>query len=136
MQNDSKANSLESICKSAVVTCQLMMSSCHECSIMLWRFLRASSWPNPKPFPLVLITPSWFPDPINMKKWTVEKVRDYLNIIITSVACAVGPSVSYHILNWFFPSKTWFFWNLFEFSAVEITEKSNISHILNPNLTE
>jgi hypothetical protein len=34
-----------------------------------------------------------------------------------------------------FPSKTWFFGNLFEFSAAEITLKINISHILNPNLT-
>jgi len=28
------------------------------------------------------------------------------------------------------------FWNLFEFSAAEITLKTNISHILNPNLTK
>ncbi len=35
-----------------------------------------------------------------------------------------------------FPSKTWFFGNLLEFSAAEISLKSNISHILNPNLTK
>jgi hypothetical protein len=26
----------------------------------------------------------------------------------------------YHVLNWFFLPKTWFFWNLFEFSEAEI----------------
>jgi hypothetical protein len=36
---------------------------------------------------------------------------------------AVGPIVSTSSTD-FFPSKTWFFWNLFEFSAAEITLKS------------
>jgi len=35
-----------------------------------------------------------------------------------------------------FPSKTCFFGIYFEFSAAEITQKSIISHILNPNLTK
>jgi hypothetical protein len=35
-----------------------------------------------------------------------------------------------------FPSKTWFFGNLFEFSVAEIHLKINISHTLNPNLTK
>ncbi len=43
--------------------------------------------------------------------------------ISTSVACAVGPIVSTSSTD-FFPSKTWFFWNLFEFSVAEITLKS------------
>jgi len=43
--------------------------------------------------------------------------------ICTSVACAVGPIVSTSSTD-FFPSKTWFFWNLFEFSVAEITLKS------------
>jgi hypothetical protein len=38
----------------------------------------------------------------------------------TSVACAVGPSVTTRPQQ-IFPSKTWFFRNLFEYSAVEIT---------------
>jgi hypothetical protein len=51
------------------------------------------------------------------------------------VARAIGPSVLPHP-QVIFPSKTWFFWNLFEFFAAEITKKINISHILNPNLTK
>jgi hypothetical protein len=35
-----------------------------------------------------------------------------------------------------FPFKTWFFKNLFEFSAAEIITKINISHILHTNLTK
>ncbi len=45
------------------------------------------------------------------------------SFICTSVACAVGPIVSTSSTD-FFPFKTWFFWNLFEFSAAEITLKS------------
>jgi len=51
-------------------------------------------------------------------------VHTYLCFILTSVARAVGPSV------------TNLFWNLFEFSVAEITLKINISHVLNPNLTK
>jgi hypothetical protein len=35
-----------------------------------------------------------------------------------------------------FPSQNLVFWNLFKFSAAEITYKSIFSHILNPNLTK
>jgi hypothetical protein len=55
-------------------------------------------------------------------------------MITTSVACALAQVLPRPQL--IFPSKTWFFWNLIEFSAAEITLKINISHILNPNLTK
>jgi len=42
----------------------------------------------------------------------------------TSVACAVVPKC-YHVLpKLIFPSKTWFFGNLFEFSVAKIAFKS------------
>ncbi len=48
---------------------------------------------------------------------------DALNIMFTSVACAIGPSVTTSSTDFSLP-KPGFFWNLFEFSAVEITYKS------------
>jgi hypothetical protein len=45
------------------------------------------------------------------------------------VACAVGPTVNPFSTDFSFQN----LWNLFEFSAAEITLKINISHILNPN---
>jgi hypothetical protein len=50
------------------------------------------------------------------------------------VACAVGPSVSTPSTNFSFQNLD--FWNLFEFPAAEITQKINISHLLNPNPTK
>jgi hypothetical protein len=44
----------------------------------------------------------------------------FVFIIFTSVACAIGPQVL-PLPQLIFPSKTWFFGNLFEFSMVEIT---------------
>jgi hypothetical protein len=52
---------------------------------------------------------------------------------MTSVACAVGPSVI--ASSTYFSFQNLVFWNLFEFSAAEITI-FNISHVLNPNLTK
>ncbi len=45
-----------------------------------------------------------------------------LFLIHTSVACAVGPSVTMSSTDFSFQNMT--FWNLFEFSAVEISLKS------------
>ncbi len=53
---------------------------------------------------------------------------------ITSVACAVGPSVTMSSTDFSFQNLV--FGNLFEFSAAEITLKFHISHILISNLTE
>jgi hypothetical protein len=46
-------------------------------------------------------------------------VRYILSVICTSVACAVGPSVTTSSTDFSFQSLI--FWNLFEFSAAEIT---------------
>jgi hypothetical protein len=47
----------------------------------------------------------------------------------------MSPNIITNFVEGIFPSKTWFFWNLFEFSVAGITEKS-MSHILNPNFTK
>jgi hypothetical protein len=60
------------------------------------------------------------------------KWNSFCEFNITSVACAVGPSVTMSSTDFSFQNLV--FWNLFEFSAPEITLKLNISHILNPNL--
>ncbi len=49
-------------------------------------------------------------------------VRYILSFICTSVACAVGPSVTTSSTDFSFQNLM--FWNLFEFSAAEITLKS------------
>ncbi len=47
-------------------------------------------------------------------------------LIMTSVACAVGPSVTMFSIDFSFQNLV--FWNLFEFSAAEITSKSISPH--------
>jgi hypothetical protein len=47
----------------------------------------------------------------------------------------VWPVLLVQVFSTDFSLQNLVFWNLFEFSAAEITFKINISHILNPNLT-
>jgi len=54
--------------------------------------------------------------------------------IATNVACVVGPSVNSFSTDFIF-SKTWFFYNLFEFLMTKNDLKFNISPILSPNFT-
>ncbi len=55
--------------------------------------------------------------------------------MVTSVACAVGPSVTTSSTDFSFQNLV--FWNLFEFSAAEITYKIQyLSHIQDPNLAK
>ncbi len=56
-------------------------------------------------------------------------------LICTSVACASGPSVTTSSTDFFLP-KPGFFGIYLNFQLQKITLKINISHILNPNLTE
>ncbi len=57
-----------------------------------------------------------------------------VNSIVTSVACAIGPSVTMSSTDFSFQNLV--FWDLYEFLVAETTLKINISHILNPNLTK
>ncbi len=56
------------------------------------------------------------------------------NLMITSVACAIGPTF-YHVLKWFFLPKPGFLEFIWIFSGRDHL-KINICHILNPNLTK
>jgi hypothetical protein len=61
-------------------------------------------------------------------------MKKILFLVDTSVACAVGPSVTTSSTD--FSVQNLVFGNSFEFSAAEIHFRITISHILNPNLTK
>jgi hypothetical protein len=50
------------------------------------------------------------------------------------VACALGPSVNTYSTDFSFQNLV--FWDLFEFLVAKNHLKTNITHILNPNLTK
>ncbi len=62
---------------------------------------------------------------LEREKQTALTFAIIIIIIIMWPVCAVGPKCCYHILNWFFPSKAWFFRNLFEIFSSKNQFKKN-----------